>query len=341
MKKAISFLLVLIFAFTLTGCGNRRDDPVDVMDDIVEDLEDDYVDYLSDKEVPPSVLDQLDLMLDHYVSGVATPPPSSIPNTVLDPDDQDAQNIISAVSSAVTNETELEALILQSMKNVDTFITFEAVGNWLDWDTLYDIVFIRIHDVYMIDAFGLYSYSAVQTINGNDAVYELTYTYINNSSPDEVRDMRNMIESKAKQIIRDLNLGGRTDYEKIKAIDQYLCDNVYYPDMPFIPHDFTPYGALIDGRAVCDGYARATKILCDICDLDCYYVSGYCNNDPVNGGHAWNLVNVDSKWYQLDTTWDDSSNTKDYFLVTDSFMELSRAWDHSRYPATELVAYTP
>lgn len=341
MKKTLAALLALILVLvSFSGC--RQLNTSDKVDDILGDLEYDYSDYLDDhdKEPPKSVLDQLDLMLDHYVSGLSTPAPSSIPSVVLDPDDEDSQNIISSTNTTVSDEAGLEALILQAMKNIDTEISFKVNGSWLDDELLYDIIFERVHDVYMIDAFGLHAYTEYVTNDGTNDVYELRFDYIDDKSPDEIRDLRTRIDSKAKQIVSSLNLGGKSDFEIVTAIDQYLCDTVYYPDEPFITHDYTPYGTMFDGRAVCEGYARTTKILCDLCGVDCYFVTGYCGNDPVNGGHAWNLVSIDGKWYQLDTTWNDGGSNKDYFLVTDDFMSLSRVWDRSRYPASEQSAYS-
>ena len=340
MRKVFVLPFTMLFAaFALAGCSGS--DLSGEINDVLSGLEDDYLKYAGDKkpEPPPSVLDAIDLMLDHFVSGTSTPEPSSIPSTVLDPDGHDAQDIISGSSSVVFNEAELEAVIFQAIKNADDGICFESKGDWLDTDILYDIVFERIHDVYMIDAFGLYSYVVRYTSNGVDDFYELDFIYIDNKSQPEILEMRNEIENKAKQIVTDLNMGGKSDHDKIAAIDQYLCDNVYYPQKPYIPLDHTPYGTMFDGRAVCEGYARTVKILCDLCNVDCYYVTGYCGNDPVSGGHAWNLVGVDGKWYQLDTTWNDGGNDKTYFLVTDDFMSLSRNWDRSRYPATEKKNY--
>lgn len=340
MKKRILLLLAALpLCFPLTACGSGGD-VTGRMDEMLDDFEDDYQDYLSEAETPGSVLDTLDLMLDHYVSGISTPPPSSITTTPLEPDDEDAQDLVTGGGdTAVANEQELEDLVYQSLKNLETGITFSTTGTWLTSDLLYDIVFYRVHDVYMIDAFGLHSYSVKWTDTGTEMLYELDYTYLDGKSTDEVRQMRDEIEAQGKKIVRDLGLGGKSDYEIVAAIDQYLCDTVYYPDAPYITNDFNPYGAMLEGRAVCEGYARSVKILCELCNVDCYFVTGYCDNDPVNGGHAWNLVNVDSKWYQLDTTWNDGGNSKDYFLVTDDFMTLSRAWDKSKYPASASEAY--
>lgn len=340
MRRFIALFAVfalLIMAFS--GCGT---DVSPTIDDTENMLEQKFSEYLKDHDVPKSVLDTLDMMLDNYVSGLSRPPSSSISSTPVDPGDADAQSLISNVSGTVTSESELVDLIHDSLLNLNTDVTFEVSGNWFDADVLYRAVFDKVHDVYMIDAFGLYAYVASWTTNGaGNLVYSLQFEFIDDCSVDEIRDMRQKIEDRCKEIVRDLDLANKTDYEKIVAIDQFLCDNVYYPNEPYIAQDHTPYGTLFSGRAVCEGYARTVKILCDLCGMDCYYVVGYCNNDPINGGHGWNLVKVDGDYYQLDVTWNDASASKDYLLVTDDFMTLSRAWERGNYPASAKSPFNP
>lgn len=325
-------------AFCWYGCSNVADS----IDNALTAMEDDYDSYIDEhgKPQPPaSVSDTLNQLLDNYVSGLSNPPPSSIVTTTVDP--ADSQDLIdSAADNTVYNEAELEALIFDAVLAAEKEVSFNIIGGWLNGDLLYDIVFYRIHDVYMIDAFGLCAYRTLTVTSGATESYTLQFEYIEGASQQEVLDMRSMIDTRSKEIARDLKLGGMSDYEKIETINQYLCDNVYYPDEPYIPHDHTPYGTLFSGRAVCEGYARSAKILCDLAGIDCYYVTGYCNNDPVNGGHAWNLVKIDGEWYQLDITWNDSSSTNDYFLVTDDYMTLSRVWERSDYPASASVPYS-
>ena len=52
---------------------------------------------------------------------------------------------------------------------------------------------------------------------------------------------------------------------------------------------------------VCEGYAKAFQLLANYAGLESIYAVGYGNG----GGHAWNLINIDGEWYNLDVTWDD------------------------------------
>ncbi len=66
-------------------------------------------------------------------------------------------------------------------------------------------------------------------------------------------------------------------------------------------------GIGVDGP-VCEGYARAFKVLCDMVDIPCVLVDGYAktNTSSTGEGHMWNYVQAeDDKWYAVDVTWND------------------------------------
>ncbi len=64
---------------------------------------------------------------------------------------------------------------------------------------------------------------------------------------------------------------------------------------------FTAFGALIGGRAVCEGYACAYYLLCKEANLWCAYRDGL----PEGVGHGWNMIKLDSGIYNVDVTWSD------------------------------------
>lgn len=90
------------------------------------------------------------------------------------------------------------------------------------------------------------------------------------------------------------------------------------------------YSALVYGRTVCAGYARALQYLLQQFDIPCYYVTGYAGEN-----HAWNIVKLDDGYYNVDSTWDDTNpNTYDYFNCSDD----EYAKDHAR---RDLSVYLP
>lgn len=117
-----------------------------------------------------------------------------------------------------------------------------------------------------------------------------------------------------------------SEYETVRQIHDNLVDLVTYDDATASAISFgwgqdlahTAYGALVansDGTAnyaVCDGYTLAFEYMCQQCGIDATFVGGMAGPDEASaGGHAWNVVEVDGDWYELDSTWDDLGNLAD------------------------------
>ena len=98
-------------------------------------------------------------------------------------------------------------------------------------------------------------------------------------------------------------------------------------------------GALLHGRAVCDGYAAGYLCCMTACGIPCKVVSGTAEEIP----HAWNLIQLDGEWYHVDCTWDDSaegSSRFEWFLCDDGKMQQTHQWDRTQYPAASGHAYS-
>lgn len=126
--------------------------------------------------------------------------------------------------------------------------------------------------------------------------------YWNNSY--DVKDAISKVETKANQIIQ--NMTATTRYEQVKYIHDYLIDNMEYNQAKDV-NNSNIYGALIEGKAVCEGYAEAFKYLLDKLDIPCILVYGDgINSNGETEYHSWNQVMMDdNKWYSVDVTWDD------------------------------------
>lgn len=80
---------------------------------------------------------------------------------------------------------------------------------------------------------------------------------------------------------------------------------------------FDVYGALVDKKAVCEGYARAFGMLCNSVGIECINVIGNSQGEL----HMWNAVKIDGDYYFVDTTWNDSAddaNKYDYFNINET-----------------------
>lgn len=108
------------------------------------------------------------------------------------------------------------------------------------------------------------------------------------------------------------------EYSKEWYIHNYLCEKNVYDLNADHAHDIS--GILVGGRAVCESYAKCFQLFMNALDIDVLYVVGTGNG----GGHAWNQIGLDNngttEWYNVDVTWDDSTDSYDYnyFNVIDS-----------------------
>ena len=119
------------------------------------------------------------------------------------------------------------------------------------------------------------------------------------------------IDASIKQIekARDnvlLNVAGKSDYQKIKTIHDYLVDTIEYETTLQKNNIYNIYGALVDKTCVCEGYAKAFQYFMNELGIDNAIVIGTGENSKKEiENHAWNYVKLNGKWYAVDTTWDD------------------------------------
>ncbi len=131
----------------------------------------------------------------------------------------------------------------------------------------------------------------------------------------------------------------QTDYDKMKFVHDYLVDNVTYDhfcsdkDSKTKPQvtsqqSHTVYGALINDLAVCDGYAKTYQLVMNMLGIECEYIDG-----DAGGGHAWNFMKLDGKYYWMDVTWDDPDSKE--------LVHSTRYWYFNVDDATLRSDHTP
>lgn len=107
-----------------------------------------------------------------------------------------------------------------------------------------------------------------------------------------------------------------TRYERILHFNEVLTKTNQYNtagDLNAIGHDCRECISALTGQIgtegpVCEGYARAFKVLCDANDIPCVLVDGTANPTATSTeGHMWNYVQVEDDWYGVDVTWNDPS----------------------------------
>lgn len=166
----------------------------------------------------------------------------------------------------------------------------------------------------------------------NDVLTGVSFNY--NLEVNEVNEYENAIQDILSNVKDEM-----TTPEKLLVVHDAFCrkveydyDNYYKGTIP--QEDYTAYGALVNGKAVCMGYSLAFADIVKRLGIDVKCVIGF--------NHMWNLVEVDGSWYHIDTTWDDP-NSHAYFLISDEQIKLIGGdahwgWDSS-YPKADNPKY--
>lgn len=151
------------------------------------------------------------------------------------------------------------------------------------------------------------------------------------------------VYDKAEKIIKEIIKPEMSELEKEKAIHDYIVLNTKYDYDNYLKNtmpdeDHTLYGVLINGIGVCDGYAEATQLLLNMVGIKSIVAQGQSNNNSEGWrGHAWNIVQINGEYYQLDTTWDDVLDKAEgcvrykYFNASDKEMSKDHKW-YEDYP---------
>lgn len=140
-------------------------------------------------------------------------------------------------------------------------------------------------------------------------IYDITYSESEKAYIGEVtgsggygskKERYDQAVKKLNEIIKNLNLDGKSDYEKFKAVTNWIVSNVRYDDdnETKYQHDLT--GAVLDGLAVCDGYAGTFYYMANAVGLNALFEDGIDNDNRIR--HAWNLVQIDGIYYYADPT---------------------------------------
>ncbi len=137
------------------------------------------------------------------------------------------------------------------------------------------------------------------------------------ADPQKNADMLTKMNAKIEEIV-GLAEKLSSDWEKALFVHDYLIKNTKYdhdslakikngdtdPSLMLI---HTPYGCLVDGRAVCDGYAKAYTLIMKRMGIECF--------DVCSETHEWNCIKLDGEYCYVDTTWDDidSEDADEFF----------------------------
>lgn len=165
------------------------------------------------------------------------------------------------------------------------------------------------------------------------------------ASEEELNSQIEDIKLGIKEFTMDVD-DSDTDYEKELKIHDSIAENVSYysynsiEEIPEIYH--TTYSGIKESAAVCDGFTKLFQIALNEYNINSILVTGVLENDP----HAWNMVEINGSWYNVDLTSDKTIKEYNnpvihaYFNITNDYIKKSHKFsDESIIPEANSDEY--
>lgn len=234
-----------------------------------------------------------------------------------------------SLSNKAKTMSELQEEIHNHIQNRET--TFEIVykGSYKDLtqETINTTIKAALNDSYLRNSLSSWAYETEAILFNTKIAFNISYR---TSKEEEL-----IVEQETTKIILDIIKPNMTEFEKVKAINDYIVLTAEYSDNT-VASPYSPVSILTEGKGVCLAYSLLAQKLLNKAEIESYIVEGE-TTEP----HAWNLVNIDGEYYHLDTTWNDPLEDRkglvqyEYFLVPDNILSEDHTWIRENYkPAT-------
>ena len=209
--------------------------------------------------------------------------------------------------------------LLNSEGGTETLnMAFQSAWNAYTYDNM-DVFYIDVENLTLLTqttTIAGISTHRVRLSNGDNA----TYLKSNFTAQGKIDGKLNLLSAMREEMKKQLQ--NLSDYDKIKEVHYWLVNNIEYDSNLEAEEPYSISGALTEGKAVCEGYARAFKYIMDGLGIPCVLVSGTATNSSgLTESHAWNYVYLNDQWYAIDVTWDDPIIIGDGYIPDDTMYQ--------------------
>ena len=211
----------------------------------------------------------------------------------------------------------LYSTLLGGIREHAEWITLPDTYTDKEYERIYLMVGMQEPELFALDD----TYELAEEMNET----HIRYAY----DADETARMAERMDAAAEAILKRIS-PAQNENQKLLMLHDLLAERTEYLETD---KSATAYGALAEGMAQCEGYAKAYLYLARKAGLNVMNVSGTSDETP----HVWNVAQIDGTYYNIDVTWDDSESFRGktghtYFAMPDKFWT-----DHK----TDTTIYTP
>lgn len=178
--------------------------------------------------------------------------------------------------------------ILQGVRSMEETVLLHA-GEQDDVGKVYEYLMYDRPELFWCDG------SSQMTVYEKDTEFHPSYT----CTAEQKEARQTEIDTASQEILAGAQ-AKENEYEKIKYIFETLVNTVDYDENALDNQNI--YSSLVWKKSVCAGYSRGAQYLLNQLGMECIYVTGTVSGQD---SHAWNIVNCDGKYYQMDVTFGD------------------------------------
>lgn len=226
-------------------------------------------------------------------------------------------NVYDAIRDGINRQTNI--IVIENLLGKDDEYTADEV------EMVYYLVREDYPELFWVDGYGYNGYTYEGDGSGTQYVESMEPAYVF-ADINAARTAKTKLDKKidsALSILRGYeDFNQYCDYDKELWVHDYIARTTEYDEEA--AYRYTAYGALAEGKAVCEGYTRAFQLMLSELGIESCTITGSSDGKTID--HMWNAVKLDDEWYQVDLTWDDNGDydsdiSYSYFNITQEQMQ--------------------
>ena len=342
MKKLAAFCVTIAMLLSLTPACYAAEDPTTTLTNAIESFTEEVTIKTTDAEATlQEVFTENPALFYYFEAYSATSSKNGKKSTYT----FTYHNTDTALTDiyVIDSEETLSYVVQYALAEVTETVAIVVTDSTLNQDNIISAVDTCRSDYYLAymgyEGLNSTTYTSTESAFSTWTAYTLSFQYMEDA--ETIQEWRQETEDAVLSLCTTLFAQDMPDWYKVLLIHDYIVENCTYDEDAEDSGTYTTanlaYGCLVEGTAVCEGYAETANLLFKAAGLNSYYVEGAGES----ADHAWNCVEIDGDYYWVDVTWDDPVPAEGeeeglyhtYFNLTDSELNTDHSWVSSQYPS--------